>query len=415
MRQPVLLKILLPFAVLLVGVLLTMALVRGRQAPERASVPALPPVVRAQVVTFQDVRMDVTSQGEVAPRTQTELVAQVSGQITEVSPSLVAGGFFRKGEVLARIDAADFRLAVTSAEAAVARAELVLAQQEQEAELASKEWEELGDGEAGPLVLREPQLAEARASLASARALLEKARLDLGRTALRVPYDGRVREKFVDVGQFVAPGARVARVYSTDAVEIRLAVPPDELRFLALDPERMARGDGPPVQLGTRSSADGSVQDWKWTGRIVRTEGVIDPMTRMVHVVARMESPGTDGPGIGQFVNAKIQGRTVNDAVVLPRAAMRDAGLASEVLLVDDENRLRTREVSVLRVDRLTAVVNAGLSAGERVCYSPLEVSIDGMTVRVHQGAETGESAQPMATTEPMTTAPSVNTPGDDE
>jgi RND family efflux transporter MFP subunit len=216
---------------------------------------------------------------------------------------------------------------------------------------------------------------------------VEKARADLDRTRVRVPYPGRVREKLVDVGRYVSPGTPIARVYATDAVEVRLPVPADEIGFLDFPFGAAAVPDGPRVLLRARLGTGLS----EWVGRVVRTEGEVDPRTRMVNVVARVEDPYGKGAAadgnplaVGLFVEARIEGRTARDVVVIPRSALRGK---SGVLVVDAEDRLRPRQVEVVRVDRERAVIGAGLEAGERVCLSAIEVAVDGMQVRVQEGA----------------------------
>ena len=168
------------------------------------------------------------------PRTQSELVPEVAGRVIEVSPSLVSGGFFEKDDVLLRLDPRDYELAIVRTRAAIAQAELRLATERQEAALAQNEWELLGNGRPTPLAMREPQIAEALAALASAQATLEQAGYNLERTVLRAPYAGRVRQERVDVGQYVVPGASVATLYAIDVAEVRLPIADKELAYVNL-------------------------------------------------------------------------------------------------------------------------------------------------------------------------------------
>ena len=147
---------------------------------------------------------------------------------------------------------------------------------------------------------------------------------------------------------------------------------------------------GPRVTL--RANFAGKAHEWE--GRIVRTEGEIDSMSRMVHAVAQVTDPygrgkDPDRPPLaaGLFVEAEIQGRKVENVILLPRAALREN---DRVLVVDSEERLRFREVDLLRVTREEVVVQGGLKAGERVCLSPLEAVTDGMKVRTER--DDGES-----------------------
>ena len=390
-------RILLPLAVLAAGAVIAFLLVRLRPEVERREAPIQPPLVRVVTARPTDHRLDVGSQGTVAPRTESSLVAQVAGRIVEVAPSFAAGGFFRRGETLVRIDPRDYRLALADARAAKAQAETRLATAEAEAEVARREWRELGRGEPTALAAREPQLTEARAAVAAAEAGVERAELELARTGVEAPYAGRVREKQADVGQYVAPGTPLAVIYATDYAEVRLPVPQNEFGFLEIDigaPGIDGAGGLTPgaESAGPLARLTGSIGGAAhvWPARIVRTAGTIDPRTRMLDLFARVDDPfrrdrggrdgGTGAPlPMGLFVEATIAGRTAEGVFVLPRAALRDGG---RVLVVDGDDRLRFRDVAVLRTEGDRAVISDGLAPGERVCVSPLATVTDGMKVR---------------------------------
>ena len=393
-------KIIFPIAVLLVSALATAALVRTRPQVETREVVTLAPLVRAMTVERRDLALDVRAQGTVLPRTETTLVAQVAGEVVAVSPRFEVGRFFARGEVLVELDRRDYQVAVRRARAQVAQARVQVEQQEAEAAVAAEEWSDLGgEGEPSPLVLRQPQVAQARSALAAAEAELEKAELDLERTRIRAPFAGRVRSKRVDLGQFVGPGTPLATVHATDYAEVRLPVPDDQLAFLELPFAYRNVGSaqpGPAVVLLGRFG--GEIHTWE--GRIVRTEGELDPKSRMLNLVARIEDPyerAAEDPerpplAVGMFVAAEIAGRPAAGVVVLPRSALRP-GHEPQVLVVDGEDRLRFRDVEVLRLDREEAVIAAGLEAGERVCVSPLDVVTDGMEVRTVDAAPEGGPA----------------------
>jgi RND family efflux transporter MFP subunit len=375
--------------VVVVAALGAAAMVALRPEVETRAPEPQPPLVRVADVIPADIQLTVVSQGTVSPRTESQLVPEVAGRVTWVSPRFAAGAFFEEGEPLIRIDPHDYRLAVTRLAAEVARARLRLAQEEAEADVARREWAELGGGEASPLTLREPQLADAKAALEAAEANLATAERNLERTEIRAPYAGRVRRKSVDIGQFVTVGAPVATLYAVDYAETRLPLPDDELAYLDLPLHyrgESQRGTGPRVTL----RAEFAGRTFEWRGRIVRTEGEIDAASRMVHAVARVKDPYGRGDdpsrpplAVGMFVEAEIEGRKVADVVVLPRAALRGG---SQVLIVTPEQRLEFRDVELLRKGREEVVVASGLAAGELVCLSPLEAVTNGMRVRVDTG-----------------------------
>ena len=390
------LKAILPFAILAVGALIAVVMVKSRApVPTRPTVEYAP-LVRVVEVQPETLRLTVRTQGTVKARTETNLVAEVAGTIVHVSRSFESGGFFEKGDVLVEVDPSDYRVAVAIAEGTVAQVKVRLEIEEAQAKVAREEWTQLGTGEDSPLATRELQLQEAQAALVAAEARLEKAKRDLARTKIRAPFAGRVRAKIADLGEYVAPGVPVASVYSVDVAEVRLPVPDVNLAYLDLPVDyrgAAAQEPGPEVILYTNFAG----KRHSWAGRIVRVEGEIDPVSRMVHVVAQVNDPygkqeSEDGLplAVGLFVEAEIAGSVVDGAITVPRTALR----GGQVLIVDDEDRLRFRDVDVLRVDRQSAIIVGGLAPGERVCVSTLEAVSDGMKVRSVNAAGNADNGE---------------------
>ncbi len=349
----------------LIGVMGSLKPEIERQAPETA-----PPAVFFTVATAGSVTLDVHAQGEVRPRTDINLTAQVAGRVVSVSDNFVDGGAFDKNGVLIKIEDAPYR-----ATAAAARARL--AQEEAEAALARRDYEELGrDEDPTDLALRMPQLAQAQAEYKATE-------LDVERTTIKAPFKGRVRERIVGVGQYVSPGAQLGRIFSTDVAEIRLPLTDNDLAKLGL-PVAFVEDEatpGPPVIL----SAFIAGRSHEWTARIARTNGAIDPATRQIAAIAVVDDPYGDGSSadgtplaMGLFVDAVIEGSQFNDAIVLPRAALhgRDG-----VYIITDNNLLERRRVQVVSSDKETFTVASGITPGERIVISPLRGADDGDAV----------------------------------
>lgn len=369
----------LPVAILAVGALVVVGLVSSRSELETAPREIAPPPVRVLTLTPTDVDLGVRSQGSVVPVTEADLVSEVAGTIVWTAESFEVGGFFDAGEVLLRLDRRDYELALASARASLAQAGTGLAREQAEAEIAREEWEELGeDGEPGPLVLRQPQLAEARAQVEAALANMRRAELDLQRTAIRAPFAGRLRAKSVDRGEFVNRGVPLATIYAVDAAEVVLPVPDSELAFLDLPLDGELGDSGPRVLLRARFAGGRH----EWEGRIVRVGGEIDPATRMVNLIARVDDPyrsSGDRPplSVGLFVDAEVVGRSVESVFQAPRGVLVGA---DRVWLVED-GRLVLRRVGILRADPEVVIVSDGLSAGDRISLTILESAVDGMRV----------------------------------
>ena len=383
------LRVLLPIVILAIGLAGAVLVVRLRPEAQTQIPESIPPLVRVRTVQFEDIQLSVHSQGSVVPRTQTTLAPQVVGIVLSISPSFVSGGFVKKGELLVQLDPLDYELAVIRASSAVARAQVRVAREKAEARVAEREWQDLGDGEASPLARRELQLMEAEAEAAAAQASLRQAEANLNRTRLTAPFDGRVRSKSVDIGQFVGIGQPLGVVYSTDIAEVRLSLPDGQLAYIDLPLVFIEEATGaipkrqlPEVTLRTEFA--GAIH--QWSGRVVRTEGEIDPLSRMVHVIVQVDDPyaspeaGDHPPlAVGMFVRAEIHGHTLENIIIVPRAALRNG---NQVLIVDDQDRMHFRTVEIARMQAEKVIIRSGISAGERICLSPLAAVTEGMLVR---------------------------------
>jgi len=354
----------------------------GPKAPKVASEVVLPRV-RVMEVKKETVEITVVAQGDVEAERRTQLVSQVGGKVIEISPRLEAGEVFKAQEFLLQIDRTDYEAALATAEAGLADAELATAMEEASAEKAVRDWEKLGNGrKPGTLVLREPQLASARAREVAAETGVDKALADLDRTRVIAPYDCRIQSKALDLGATVAPGSPLAEVLSMGTVDVRLPLSLEDYGFLARDEKGGFVG-----KVGATARIGG--EERRWSGTVIRSEEVVDQATRSINVVVRFE--GEDVPPPGLFVNAEIVGRKLEDRVVLPRAAMLDA---KRVLLVTKEGTLEFREVQVERTEAESVILSGGLEEGERVCLTTMSTPVTGMKVEVEQkvpGAETEE------------------------
>ena len=374
----------LPIAIIVVGLGLAAALLNTGPSITPQAPVAKPPLVRALTVQPSDFEFEATARGVVMPRSETDLIAEVSGRVVELSQSLVTGGFFKEDDVLLRIDPLDYEIALEQASAQVQRAvsELATARKnfERQRNLSKRQStsESLEDDARNRLQIAEAALREAKARLASAERELE-------RTVVRAPYDGRVRTEQVDLGQFLNRGSRLARLYAIDAAEVRLPIKDDELVFLNISlRDGSAWEKRPSVSLSAEFA--GAVH--RWTGEIVRTEGELDPKTRMIQLVASVAEPyrlDTTPLPVGLFVDAVITGGVQPNIVRLPRVAMVSP---SEVYIVDSSERLVRRTVTVLRSQGDFVYINEGLLKGDRVCLSRLATAMPGMKVRVENTEE---------------------------
>lgn len=382
------LKIILPLLVLAAGSVGAWAVIAYKPQLERQAPRAELPQATVIRVQPQTVRLNVHSQGVVAPRSEIDAVAEVAGKIVKLHPGFAVGGFFNQGELLVAIDSRDYDVAIAQTQARIAEAQRLLAAEEAQAEQAKSEWQALGEGQPSPLALHVPQLAEARAKLKAAEADLAKAKLQRSRCELRAPFSGRVHDKRIGLGQYLQVGEKMARLYSTDAAEIRLPVAADQLGLLDL-PLGLRQDLGQPrVTLG----AEFAGASRRWEARVVRTEGALDAATGLLHAVAEVRDPYArkdGGPPLlaGLFVQAEIEGREQRGVFVLPKGAVN---AAQEALLVDAGGLLHVRRLDILRQEADRVLVKNGLNPGDQVVISGIQIPLEGMKVRVRRAEDAG-------------------------
>lgn len=339
--------------------------------------------IEAQLKTRSSI---IRGNGTVKPRFETQLSSQVPGKITWVNPDFVAGGSFNKGEVLLRIEPDDYELAVKQAEAVVSSAEFGLAVEKANSEVARSEWQAMkkaniqlstgsdnSNSEPDALVLREPQLRQANANLESAQAALEKAKLALKRTEIIAPFNCLLRMKMADPGQYVNPGQTVAVVYSIDIAEIQVGVPITELLQMKI-PGASAKV---VIRLNGRT--------FTWKGVVQRTLGTIDERERLAQVVVQVKNPLKKRSAedielnIGSFVEVEIEGKNFDSVIPLPYQCLRSN---SEIWIIDEDDRLSLKEVTVDRKTNLEIWISSGLEPGEKVIYTSVSGAAQGMKLR---------------------------------
>lgn len=380
-----LLKIIAPILVLAVSVGVVQVLSAAKPAPEKKEESQRLISLYVDEVKSDMVTLSVQTQGEVRPKTEIDLIPQVSGRIVAISGSFAEGAEFTPGATLIKIDDTDYKLAVIRAQASVAGAQVALERELANARIKEAHWlDKRNSGEPTPYALNKLQVLEARAMLRAAEADLKKARLNVARTEISVPFLGRVREKNVGIGQYVTAGSRLGRVFSTDTVEIRLPLTDTQLAELNLPMGYMAdayNDNAPVVQF----TAMVGRHEHFWTGHIVRINASVDQQTRLIYAVAEVEDPygaGSDDGApiaVGMFVSAEIAGITSQPALVLPRMALRSA---NKVYVINDDNRLEIRTVSILSTSKDIVLVSSGVEPGDKVVTSTIPAAIDGMEVR---------------------------------
>jgi RND family efflux transporter MFP subunit len=363
-------RILVGVVILALAVIVAIVMTSMKSPPPKKERVDLDPLVDVIVLEHMTTSFEIHSQGTVRPRTETVLSAEVSGTIVSISPKFVAGGVFQSGEVLMRIDPTNYEVALEQADALVLQRTI---EHEGAKKLRSQGYR------------AESELASATAALAAAKAERVRAQRNLERTSIRLPYEGMVRAKETDLGEFVNSGTRLGVVFATDYAEIRLPLTDMDLAYVdlpgAVEIARSGGADGPAVTL----SATQKGKPVEWAAKIVRTEGVVDEKSRVTYAVASVVDPyqlhgdGNSMP-MGTFVAATIQGAVAENIIRVPRSVIRGS---DELVFVDSENKLDIRNVQIVRSDADYAYLSGGAAPGDRVVITVLETAINGLKVRI--------------------------------
>jgi len=373
-------RLLVPLVILALSAAIAVALINNQPTLETTVKEPVPVAVRALDIKLAPMQLSVSSEGNVQPSIETRLVAQVAGEVVELSSSLVAGGDFSKGDVLLKLDPRDYEIALARSEAALSRAQ---AEQrfaaEEAARIRSLHSEELAS--VAQLQSAERLLAIANAALDDASAAVKRASVDLERTVFTAPFNGRVRAENVDVGQFLSKGAMIATLYDTDRLQVRLPLADAQLAYLDPSYAQTGLAGEEPADVVLTANYAGDTQSW--SAKLLRTEGDISTKSRFLHVIVEVNETlnGNDVRlPVGLFVDAVITGRTVDDLVSVPRTALRPD---NTVMVIDDGDQLHFRDVTVFKLADSDVLISEGLASGERISISPLQFVVEGMPVTV--------------------------------
>lgn len=339
-----------------------------------------PPDVIVEILTPKDFQVQISSNGTTTPFTQTVLTAEVGGEVIYRSKKFAEGASVIEGEILAKIDDTDLQLQYKNALLQLANAEVQYSLQLAEAEVAKEAWDKIGDGVASDLTLKKPQLKQAEAFLEVAKAQVSSAAKKLNKTEIIAPYAGRIQNVNIDLGTTIIPGQPVGAMYTSSEIEITLAVKDNDLQFLSIPMDGRKLNPSEQASVVIESFYKGKTQSWK--GKLERVDGVIDPVTRMINLIAVFKNDfiESDKPNlpIGLFVEAKIDGITLKNIFEIPINSISED---NEVYIVDKDNQLDLRELTILKKYSEFVIIKDGLKAGERIVTSKLSTASNGIKV----------------------------------
>ncbi len=372
-------RFLLPMMITVAAVGGAAIMVRSAESAEREPTASPPPAVEHVTVQAAPAQPLLRGTGVVEPAREATLSPELSGRIVHLSPSLVVGGRVAEGDVLLRLDKRDYQIAIKQQKAQVEQAKVELELEKAYGKVAKREWELMGNPQQnGRLASRVPQREAAEIKVDSARSSLQKAKLDLGRTTVRAPFNATVTAESVEVGEIASPGQVVATLVGTDALWVRVSVPVEYLGLIGVPGQGVSEGSSARVvqQLGGRGEVERA-------GTVVRLINELDAESRTAQVLVEVADPFDPPPGElpllpGAFVNVEFTGNEISGVVAVPRLAVFEGRYT---WIVDDEQRLRKRSLDIAWGDDDTVYATAGLRSGERVVITPPSPALEGMEV----------------------------------
>ena len=369
-----------PIFILSVAVVVSYILwLLGQVQPDPVEDAPAPDVV-VQILTPEDIQVTINSTGTTKPLTQTVLNAEVGGEVIYRSKNFSEGSSVLAGEILAKIDDTDLQLQYKSALLQLANAEVQYSLQVAESEVAKEAWDKLGKGKGSDLALKKPQLKQTEALMEVAKAQVNSAKKKLNKTEIVAPYAGRIQSSNIDIGTTIVPGQPLGAMYTSSEIEVTLSVKDNDLQFLSIPMDGRKLNPSEQAKVSIKSFYKGRNQTWE--GKLERVDGVIDPITRMINLIAVFKNDfiETDKPSlpIGLFVEAQIDGIILKNVFRVPVNAISEN---NEVFIIDKNNQLQSRSILVLKKYNEFVIAKDNLKAGERLVITKLSTASNGITV----------------------------------
>jgi RND family efflux transporter MFP subunit len=381
-----------------IGVLVAAAaaayvLVITKPEPPRAEKPLEGTLVDVIQISSSRKQVELHAKGTVVPAKEIVLQPELGGRVIWQSPELVAGGRFKEGQPIVRIDPRDYQLAAESFRSQVNRAKLELRLEKRRGEVAKREWDSFGEmdvsEEQRALAQREPQLESTRLELKAAQSALKKAQLDLTRTTLRAPFNAMVVSESVDTGQLLSPQATVARLVGTDEYHVQVSVPVSSLRTIRARTDDEVGSEAKIIQRVGQETIERR-------GEVIRELPDLDPGGAMARILVRIENPlGRRGDLpllLGSFVDVEVGAQPIDNAIRLPRVALRNG---RSVYVMNDQDQLEIRDVQIAWTEPDAVLVTGGLEANERVVTSRIPTPVPNMLLRTLETGPEGSTSHP--------------------
>ncbi|MBV1874712.1 MAG: efflux RND transporter periplasmic adaptor subunit [Gammaproteobacteria bacterium] len=373
---------LLPFAIIALALIAAVGMIKSKAKIQSRPTVITSPLVEVLEVKLETVQLSVKSQGNVEAKQKTKMVSEVSGRVIWISENFQNGALVSKGEALLQIETVNYEAALALANAELRKAELDLMEEEIRSQQAEADWQlaqklkPQTNRHPTDLTLRKPHLIRALAAIEASKAQLKLAEKNLQRTHINASFQGIIDKKSVELGQYINSGSALATLLATNTAEVRLPLSPSDFKQLEKE------GLNSAVTITIPNSEPGQ----SWSAIISRIEKNLDPVTHLRYAIASIQDPyklnkqDSQALPLGTFVNALIEGATLEQVARIPRYALHNN---TSLFIVDKSNVLHSRAIQFSKLDKNTLLVKQGLTEGEKVVLTRLALMTDNMQVSV--------------------------------
>ncbi len=406
-------RLVLPLLIITIGIAFAKHLYDTKPVAKRVKPVIPPPLVETIVLQPIEHAVVISSMGKVISSQTISLKARVGGFVIETSPEFIAGGIYRKGDLMLKLDPKDFELVLKQQQAMLQKTEASLKLEMGKQEVARAEVKLMQNASGKPisdanLALRVPHLEQIKAEIASITVDIEKARLNLERTTVRAPFNCMVINTNVEVGSQISSQEALATISGIDEYRIEATIPVDQLKWIDFPENIKTAKRGSNVVI---TAKDGR----KYHGEVIKLLGSLSDKSRLARILIRIEDPlclkqscGNKNPLlIESYVQADIKGKTIENVFNLPRGAVRDG---NKVWLVENiENNINVnthnskdeqnskkfmlviKDIDPLWKDRESVYTNSGIKKGDILIISDLSSPVHGMSVKLHDANITAD------------------------
>jgi len=376
-------KIVLPVCLILAGVA-GWSYFKSKEPKMKRKLP------KKQMVVVKTISMEpgnyqtvVKVMGTVMPDRQIMLKSKVFGEVISISSKFVQGGVMKKGDTLLRLDDSDYRIEIQKAQSSLDTALSYLAIEKGSQLIAKEELKLMNEAsqdmvQVTDLALRKPQLVQVKAAIASARADLKKANLNLSRTRVIVPFNALVIEKHVNSGSLVTVNGVLATLVDVDTYRVEAQVPPDRLAAVMIN-----------ETTGSEAIIHSQYSNQTWQGKVVRTTGKMTEKSRLAGVIILVPDPlGLKRHGnkpqllLDDHVDVRIMGEILKNVFSLSRSMLRDGN----TVWIYSSGVLEIKEVSLAWKEDNKVYVKSGINLGDQVITSDLPAPVKGMALQLASG-----------------------------